>query len=158
MPRPAPRKLSWLLPLLLASLGCDAVLTGFAPDRLRIREFHPTEVERELRAGNAEIIQVRAQDDRLPGIHGARRMTLDAPVPEGIETSEQWWIVVSEDRDEGLQLAARLARAGAPRVGFTVGEKSELIALAGIRTAAREPADDSEPTQKPAASGRHPSP
>jgi hypothetical protein len=58
-------------------------------------------------------------------------------------------MVLADEREEGLRLAARLARAGLPRVAVVTGD---LTTLQDVRTASRQ----ESATLQPSGAGRHP--
>ncbi len=123
----------------LVAQGCDAA-TPLA--WLGVRGIREVPVERAaawLAEGRARLVQLRERQDQLPWLLDADALAPDDPVPASWAGQEGWLLVVASEREPALRLAARLARAGVPRVGVVTGEVRALADAAAARRADLQP-------------------
>jgi hypothetical protein len=118
--------------LLFAALGTAACDGSTALARLGHRSLREIEAERArawVEEGRAVLVQVRDEDERLPRLPGALALDAAAAVPDDLRAAEGWVVVVGSQRDAALELAARLAREGLPRVAIASGDLTALAPL-----------------------------
>jgi hypothetical protein len=122
---PMPRAV--LLAILLGGVpslqGCDpadGVSAGLtALGRPSFREVDAGHARRWLADGGALLLQVRGDEPPARRLAGAELVVADAPLAEA--PAERRIVIVSEEPELGLRLAARLARAGRTHVAVVSG-------------------------------------
>jgi rhodanese-related sulfurtransferase len=127
----------------LALAGCgplERALEGSAP------AFEEVEAERALAliaAGDAALVQAAEAGPAPAPLDGASLVDPDAPLPQAVADEARTLLVVARDLAAARRLAARLARAGAPRVAVVQGGIQAWLAArgggAGAPSAGREP-------------------
>ena len=83
-----------------------------------IREVSAGEGVRLLEDPAAVLLQVRGDDWTGARVEGTALVAADDPLPQGLEGRV---VVLAEDLDQGLRLAARLSRAGIQDVSVVRG-------------------------------------
>ncbi len=125
---------------LCSSVACDR---GEALAWLGWRTIHEIPVETALgwlEDERAVLLQPRVPGQRFTRLAETELLGPEEPLPDALVArawAGAWLLVVAPRQDEALRLAARLARAGLPRVGVVRGEAD---ALAELRMASRAPA------------------
>jgi hypothetical protein len=100
-------------------LACDAGWLGERGLRV-IREVSPGEGARLLEDPGALLLQVRGSGT-LTRVEGTALVGAREPLPESLVEPHPVVVILAEDLDEGMALAARLARAGARQVAVVRG-------------------------------------
>lgn len=107
----------------LASLACDARGTAGgmlgAAGCARFEEVAADEAQRWLERDGALLLQARGERSPARALRGARIVPVGAPLAP--PAAGHTIVVVAEEPELGLELAAALAREGAARVGFVAG-------------------------------------
>ena len=134
---------------LLLLIGCDQAWWLSRMGIPSIREVPVERVQEWAPRGNLHFVQVRSPEDRAPHLAQALLLGPDETIPSALAGTRDWVMVLASEHEAALRLAARLARAGLPRVAVVTGDLEDLQDL---RTASRQ---DSV-TLQPSGVERHP--
>ena len=126
-PRPAHlRPLCLAVAALLATVGCGEVLSTFGVPSLH--EWSSDEAVSSLEQGTGQLVQAgpSAHFSALGLVAPLTRVDAEEPIPTGLLAYDGWLLVLADDRADALATAARLSRAGAPRVAIVAGDLERL--------------------------------
>jgi rhodanese-related sulfurtransferase len=119
-----------LAAIALLLVACDAGWLGERGLRV-IREVSPREAARLLEAPGAVLLQVRGPGATGVRVEGTAVIGASDPLPEGLAEPDPTVVILAEDREQGMALAARLARAGIQRVAVVNGGVEAWLAAQG---------------------------
>lgn len=121
-PTMASPRLAWLcLPLLLALGACDAGGWLRWLDVPSFRAVSVAEARRLAADPYAQLVQARRSSGPTLAVTGARVLDLEGDLPQDLATTDRPVVVLANDPDDGMRLAARLARAGIQGVALVEG-------------------------------------
>lgn len=114
-----------------------------------LAEVGPAEAAREAATGRARLVQRSAPDERLPRLPHAVRLGDDEPPPASWLEGGPRVLAIASRREDALRLAARLRRAGVPRVGIVRGDVGSLGETGRAHAAAQPDAARHHPSTRP---------
>jgi len=137
------RKAALEIAAVLAMTGCEPATPLSWLGIPSIRELPVERAVDRLNEDAGHVVQLRDPGERLGRIPDARLLGRDEDIPPGLAEEPGWLLVVASRPDEAMRLAARLARAGHPRVAVVTGD---VGALRDLRTASRQEAATLQPS------------
>jgi rhodanese-related sulfurtransferase len=137
------RSLGMIAASALVLAACDA---GWLHERgLRvIREVDVGDGARLLEDPAAILLQVRGPDWKGPRVDGTELVASRDPLPPGLAGSATV-VILAEDFDEGLRMAARLSRAGIQEVAVVRGGVAAWQAARSAAASESDPAGADDP-------------